>query len=75
MLLSVVAATLGMTETTEAKQIASDHPLDVRGQRAERMVADLLAGLAEVAKPEFAELKGPVQLVREHRVNALRQCF
>jgi len=64
-----------MTDITAPKQIASDHPPDVRHQRGEPTAADLLAGLAEVAKPEFAELKGPVHPVREHRVNALRQCF
>jgi hypothetical protein len=73
--LYVVGARLGMTDITAPKQIASDHPPDVRHQRGEPTAADLLAGLAEVAKPEFAELKGPVHPVREHGVNALRQYF
>lgn len=72
--LEAIVAASWLPNTAAAKKIvaiASAKPLDVWSQGAAKTAADRLAGIAEVEKPEFAEVKAPAHLNAEAKVQFL----
>jgi mono/diheme cytochrome c family protein len=66
--LEAIVAASWLPDTNAGKKIvaiASSKPLDVWSQNAAKTAADRLAGIAEVEKPEFAEIKAPANLSAE----------
>ena len=66
--LEAIVAASWLPDIAAAKKIvaiASSKPLDVWNQGAAKTAADRLNGIAEVEKPEFAELKAPAHLSAE----------
>jgi mono/diheme cytochrome c family protein len=66
--LEAIVAASWLPDTNAGKKIvaiASSKPLDVWSQNAAKTAADRLAGIAEVEKPEFAEIKAPAHLSAE----------
>ncbi|CAN5829808.1 hypothetical protein BH11VER1_BH11VER1_04380 [soil metagenome] len=66
--LEAVVAASWLPVTAAAKKIvavAATKPLDVWSQGATKTAADRLAGIAEVEKPEFAEVAAPAHLSAE----------
>lgn len=72
--LEAVVAASWLPNTAAAKKIvaiAGSKPLDVWNQGATKTAADRLAGIAEVEKPEFAEVKAPAHLNAEAKAQFL----
>jgi mono/diheme cytochrome c family protein/glucose/arabinose dehydrogenase len=72
--LEAIVAASWLPNIAAAKQIVavgSAKPLDVWSKNAAKTAADRLAGIAEVEKPEFAELKAPEHLNAEAKAQYL----
>jgi mono/diheme cytochrome c family protein len=66
--LEAIVAASWLPDTSPARRSSPSpaaKPLDVWSQNAAKTAADRLAGIAEVEKPEFAEIKAPAHLSAE----------
>ena len=74
MRLEAIVAASWLPDVVAAKKIvatASSKPLDIWTDKAAKTAADRLAGMAEVEKPEFAEIAAPKHLNAEAKAQFL----